>query len=79
MENVPGSGPNGRIVRVDVEGYKAPETASVPVASVQKGAEYTDIPNTTIRKVIASRLTQSKQQIPHYYLTVEFPVDKLLK
>jgi pyruvate dehydrogenase E2 component (dihydrolipoamide acetyltransferase) len=41
--------------------------------------EYIDLPNSTIRKVIADRLTYSKQSIPHYYVTVQVQVDNLMK
>eukprot|EP01087_Luapelamoeba_hula_P021602 TRINITY_DN758_c0_g1_i1.p1 TRINITY_DN758_c0_g1~~TRINITY_DN758_c0_g1_i1.p1 ORF type:complete len:698 (-),score=174.02 TRINITY_DN758_c0_g1_i1:15-2108(-) len=55
----------------------APAKASAqPTAG---SGNYTDIPNSNIRKVIARRLTESKQTIPHYYLTVECRVDKLMK
>jgi len=37
------------------------------------------MPNTQIRKVIADRLTFSKQNIPHYYVTVQVSVDNLMK
>jgi pyruvate dehydrogenase E2 component (dihydrolipoamide acetyltransferase) len=43
------------------------------------GEAYTDIPATNMRKIIASRLTESKQQLPHYYLTVEINMDKTNK
>ncbi|MFC4234055.1 pyruvate dehydrogenase complex dihydrolipoamide acetyltransferase [Thalassospira xianhensis] len=40
--------------------------------------EYEEIPNSSMRKVIARRLTQSKQQVPHFYLTVDCELDNLL-
>ncbi|OKH90037.1 pyruvate dehydrogenase complex dihydrolipoamide acetyltransferase [Thalassospira sp. TSL5-1] len=40
--------------------------------------EYEEIPNTTMRKVIARRLTESKQQVPHFYLTIDCEIDNLL-
>ena len=43
------------------------------------GIGYTDIPNSQIRKVVADRLTFSKQNIPHYYVTVAVEVDNLLR
>jgi len=85
---VPGTGPNGRVVAADVAEYVARITggAAVPVSAPSAearpavaGAAFTDFPNTNIRKVIARRLSESKQTIPHYYLTVECRVDKLLK
>jgi pyruvate dehydrogenase E2 component (dihydrolipoamide acetyltransferase) len=85
-----GSGPNGRIVRADVEGAKggaAPAAAaSVPAASVPaaRPAAVPDIPHeatklSNVRKTIARRLTESKQTVPHIYLTVDIRLDALLK
>ena len=94
-----GSGPNGRIVKADVEGAKpgaasaakpaspAPVTtapAAAPAAAAAKPVPVPDIPHTAeklsnIRKVIARRLTESKQTVPHIYLTVDIRLDKLLK
>ena len=86
LADLTGTGPNGRIVIKDVERYEAKSesapqsvrasestTAAPGLASV----DYEDIPNSKIRKVIAQRLTESKQTIPHYYLTIELCVDKL--
>ena len=42
------------------------------------GMEYTETPNDNVRKVIASRLLESKQTVPHFYLTVECRIDELL-
>lgn len=42
-------------------------------------ASYIDIPNATIRQITADRLSYSKQNIPHYYLTMECNADKLLE
>ncbi|GGD51264.1 pyruvate dehydrogenase complex dihydrolipoamide acetyltransferase [Erythrobacter arachoides] len=99
LGSVKGSGPNGRIVKADVEGAKpgaaaaqeTPATAtpveremapSVPV----KPAEAQDfgIPHeveklSSMRKIIARRLTESKQTVPHIYLTVDVRLDALLK
>jgi len=93
-----GSGPNGRIVRADVDAAvgKAPAaapaqapaaTAVAPVASghaVLPGPIEETIPHEAIklsnmRKTIARRLTESKQQVPHIYLTVDIQLDELLK
>merc|ERR1712130_1542 len=82
LANVEGSGPGGRIVLRDIEEYDG-EVGSTSagddqVISTQSAqADYEDIPNSKIRKVIAQRLTESKQSIPHYYLTVECCVDRL--
>ena len=85
LAGVKGSGPNGRIVKADVEGAqpgeagKAAAPAAAPIAA-QPG----DIPHeveklSTMRKVIARRLSESKQQVPHIYLTVDVRLDALLK
>ncbi|MGQ7829098.1 pyruvate dehydrogenase complex dihydrolipoamide acetyltransferase [Altererythrobacter sp. Z27] len=90
LSGVTGSGPNGRIVRADVEGATAqparPEPvegrASAPTPSISPadgGAPYEEQKLNNVRKVIARRLTEAKQQIPHIYLTVDVRLDALLK
>ena len=96
LSALPGSGPNGRIVKADVENAQpgqakavpaatasSSETASAPVAA-PKPAQVPDIPHeasklSNMRKTIARRLTESKQQVPHIYLTVDVRLDALLK
>lgn len=78
ISSIKGTGPNGRIVKADIEDYLASVSkATPPSAPPTKELEYTDIPLSQIRKVTASRLLLSKQTIPHYYLTVDTCVDKL--
>ena len=79
LSKVKGSGPNGRIVREDVEKYKAPASAVAAAAPEATSADYIDIPVTTMRRTIGTRLTQSKQDIPHYYLTVGIDMSKVMK
>ncbi|KAJ3051215.1 hypothetical protein HK097_007818 [Rhizophlyctis rosea] len=82
IEAVTGTGPNGRILKADVEGYKPSAkkpSAAAPAAAAPAGASYTDIPLSNVRKVIASRLLESKVTIPHFYQTVEINVEKTLK
>lgn len=72
-----GSGFEGSITAKDLDKLSvapkpvaaAPPTAAAPIQAVA-GQKYTDLPVTNIRGVIAKRLLQSKQSIPHYYLTV---------
>ncbi len=88
LATLTGSGPGGRIVRADLgEGAggarAAPATASAPVAK-SAPVEPGDIPHeivklSNMRKTIARRLTESKQQVPHIYLTVDIQLDRLLK
>lgn len=96
LSGLSGSGPNGRIVKADVEGAKpgaapaaakadAAPTAAAPVpAAAPKPATVPDIPHeatklSNMRKTIARRLTESKQTVPHIYLTVDIQLDALLK
>lgn len=67
--------------QAEVVQAKPPAGASsaAPVGVVSPAGDFTDIPHSNIRKAIATRLTQSKQQIPHYYLSMECRVDSLLK
>lgn len=75
-----GSGPNGRIVANDIRGLTPGQTQLASVQPPTNASEdFTDIPLTGMRQTIAKRLTQSKQTIPHYYLTVNLKVDELLE
>lgn len=80
LSSLQGSGPGGRVIAQDVTGatpvlqmQPAPAPVHVP------GAEFTDIPLSNVRKVIARRLLESKQTIPHYYLSVDIRLDDLLE
>ena len=103
LSSLTGSGPNGRIVKADVENARtgaAPAKAAAPSAQpaaeapaaapvaapapAVKPAAVPDIPHeatklSNMRKTIARRLTESKQQVPHIYLTVDVRLDALLK
>jgi len=93
LSRITGSGPQGRVIKVDVEAalsrggtpMRAPAAApalapaAAPAAQVAGGMRYKLVPHTTMRKVIARRLTESKQQVPHFYLTVDCEIDTLLK
>jgi pyruvate dehydrogenase E2 component (dihydrolipoamide acetyltransferase) len=93
LKAVSGSGPNGRIVRADLSNAKpaAAAPAAAPQAEPAKAAApapavstTSDIPHEAVklsnmRKTIARRLTESKQQVPHIYLTVDINLDALLK
>ncbi|KAF2615506.1 hypothetical protein F2Q70_00009964 [Brassica cretica] len=89
LSSIKATGPEGRIVKADVEEFLASrgkETTakpSKPTDSKVPALDYVDIPHTQIRKantytVTASRLAFSKQTIPHYYLTVDTCVDKMM-
>jgi pyruvate dehydrogenase E2 component (dihydrolipoamide acetyltransferase) len=89
---VTGSGPHGRIVKADLD--SAPKsTAAVaqpaggaPLGKGQDarqladafGMKYVLKPNSSFRKTIARRLTEAKQTVPHFYLTIDCKIDALL-
>lgn len=80
LSSVKGTGPDGRILKADIEDYLASVAkGGLREAFAAPGLGYVDIPNAQIRKVTANRLLASKQTIPHYYLTVDARVDKLVK
>lgn len=91
LAQVKGSGPNGRIVKEDVESFTPSAAAkSAPAAStlapaptptpeVEGGAPYAEEKLSGVRKVIARRLTESKQTVPHFYLTIDIRLDPLLE
>ncbi len=86
LSAIQGSGPRGRIVKADVAGYqesgiKKEETHRLDDGSLKTnvyGMAYREIPNNNIKKITAKRLSESKQQVPHFYLTVECVLDNLL-
>ena len=93
LEAIAGTGPNGRIVKVDVEAAiaaaaaapaaavaaPAPVAAAPAAALAHAPAAYRDAPASTMRKVIAQRLQEAKREVPHFYLTVDCAVDALLE
>jgi len=100
LAQVKGSGPNGRIVKDDVESFTPsatqervpaqagtsgvstpkPETPAFAGAhSAELGAPFAEEKLSGVRKVIARRLTESKQTVPHFYLTIDIRLDPLLE
>ena len=83
LSRVGGSGPRGRIVKADIENASsAPPAAARPqarTASVAPPAESEVVKLSTMRRVIAKRMTESKTTVPHFYLTVDCEIDELLK
>src|SRR5210317_1647366 len=86
LEGITGSGPYGRILRRDVESAAtapigqttAALAGATPAGATQQGDSYL-VANSQMRKAIASRLQDSKQQAPHFYLTVDCVIDNLLE
>jgi pyruvate dehydrogenase E2 component (dihydrolipoamide acetyltransferase) len=94
LAGVKGTGPNGRIVKADIEAFQpgaaqpaapAPQPAASPVAvsapkpAVAITAPHRLVPNSSMRKVIARRLTEAKSTIPHFYVSVDIELDALMK
>ena len=84
LSSLKGSGPGGRIVRADLGEAAGGAMAAPKAAAAAAPVEPGDIPHETVklsnmRKTIARRLTESKQQIPHIYLTLDVQLDALLK
>jgi pyruvate dehydrogenase E2 component (dihydrolipoamide acetyltransferase) len=103
LGDIRGSGPQGRIVKADIEAALSaaraapaqqplrpaaapqPLPAAAPILSKERVAAlagnppYTERPLTAMRRVIARRLTESKQTVPHFYLTIDCEIDELLK
>jgi len=74
LSNVPGSGPHGRIVAADLKHANNHQPSTInPVRQADALIKLTPM-----RKVIASRLTQSKQTVPHFYLTMRANLTKAL-
>jgi pyruvate dehydrogenase E2 component (dihydrolipoamide acetyltransferase) len=85
LSRLRGSGPHGRIVARDVE--SAPPAARAPlgeginaaqVKALYDPASYEEIPLDAMRRTIATRLQQAKQTIPHFYLTADIVIDRLI-
>jgi pyruvate dehydrogenase E2 component (dihydrolipoyllysine-residue acetyltransferase) len=92
VSRIQGSGPHGRVVARDVEaaqsgkGLQAPGAAYVPPAgpsdqqirALFADGSYDVVPHDGMRRTIAQRLTQSTQTIPHFYLTMDCNIDRLM-
>ena len=92
LSRVRGSGPHGRIVAKDVAqavgagGPAAPGAAALPgglkadqVKALYAGSRYEELPLDNMRRTIARRLTEAKQTVPHFYLTLDVALDAALR
>jgi pyruvate dehydrogenase E2 component (dihydrolipoamide acetyltransferase) len=90
LATLKGSGPNGRVVKVDIEaslqkGAPAVQPVAAPAAAPAArpaapiAAPHTLVPHSSIRKVIARRLTEAKSTIPHFYVSMDVEIDALIK
>ncbi len=82
LADVQGSGPNGRIVKKDVESALSGQPSAVSKSSVVQSQitnyEDTVVPTTKLRQAIGRRLVESKTTIPHFYVTHEYKMDALM-
>jgi len=89
LARVNGSGPHGRIVKADIDAALArgapaaakPTPAATPAAAPPAFGlpAFTEQPHSMMRKVIARRLVESKREAPHFYLTIDCNLDRLLQ
>jgi pyruvate dehydrogenase E2 component (dihydrolipoamide acetyltransferase) len=78
LAGISGSGPHGRIIKEDVLGFT--KSGNARFGAVHRDPqEFRAVKNNNIRKVIAKRLLESKQNVPHFYLSCELKIDKLLE
>jgi pyruvate dehydrogenase E2 component (dihydrolipoamide acetyltransferase) len=93
LSQVKGSGPQGRIVRADIESRQAgtatpaqpPTPPAAPAAPQSRPAAapitapHQKLPLNNVRRVTARRLTEAKQSVPHFYVSIDVELDALLK
>ena len=75
---IKGTGDNGRIIKRDIDSYKPSNFSyfAQPKPHVKESSY--EIPNNTMRKAIAKRLSDSKFSAPHYYLNIELQMDNMI-
>lgn len=84
IASIQGSGDGGRIIKSDIDNFKIAVSSENKISltpsfdSVDGQENYSDTPNSQMRKAIAKRLTESKFSAPHFYLTMELNMDNAL-
>jgi len=78
IQNIAGSGENGRIVKSDVENFKGIATAAQNTFVASATESFEELKNSQMRKVIARRLGESKFTAPHYYLSISLDMDNAI-
>lgn len=83
LATIKGSGPHGRIIKADILNQKTssslPTTVRMEAANIPLTPDFTLEKISTVRRIIATRLSESKQTIPHFYLTADCQIDRLLE
>jgi pyruvate dehydrogenase E2 component (dihydrolipoamide acetyltransferase) len=74
LSNIKGTGPHGRILKADIL-----ERSVAKNIISRSREEYTSIPTSTMRQIIAKRLVESKQNVPHFYLAIECMMDSIME
>lgn len=79
LGQIPGSGPNGRVIKVDVENFTPSTAPSANGAVSAVGVENTEeVKMSSMRKAISRNLTASQFGAPHFYLTMDIDMDKAM-
>lgn len=76
LRDVKGTGPQGRVIKRDVESYRGPTAAPARAPLGQRPSPRVEKAS-SMRRTIARRLTESKQTVPHYYLTIDVDIAPL--
>ena len=78
LKNINGSGPKGRIVKIDIDNYLNINNKLTNISSIKTKENITK-KNSSMRKVIADRLSTSKKEVPHFYLSIDCNVGQLIR
>src|SRR5210317_2141387 len=78
ISSVKGTGDNGRIIKRDIDSFKPSNYSQFSQPSPQLTESFYEIQNSTMRKAIAKRLSDSKFSAPHYYLNIELEMDNMI-
>ena len=81
LARVEGSGPGGRVVKRDVEAAResAPLAVAAPAAPAAVESEFEDVPVSQMRKTIAKRLVESIGPVPHFFLTIDVDMGRVIE
>ena len=80
ISKVSGTGESGRVVKRDIDEYKEPVVSVVETSKAVSSLEesFEEVKVSQMRKTIARRLVESKNEAPHYYLTIEIDMDQAI-
>ena len=78
LSSIKGSGPQGRILKIDVDNFDNKKSDNTSVYNLENN-NFEIVKNSAMRKTIAERLVKSKNEAPHFYLSLDCNIDELLK